>query len=194
MCAMLGLVMTVAVAWCITLANAPWQASTTHHIANELSLDYVDGSQGMRVARQLQAFGKSKLVVDVEPSRGTSFLVEEFGFPLRCLRRVAHFDLPAMSLEDEERVYGSPFPSAGVRIPLASRVVFLPILLRWHGFMVNILSYGSISWMVIAVFSAYKQRLRTRNGRCCHCGYALCELPRCPECGSTPTSCEARSP
>lgn len=54
----------------------------------------------------------------------------------------------------------------------------------WLGYAGNVLIYTSVLWACCASACRVRRAMRIRHGRCEVCGYPLCGLPVCPECGN----------
>ena len=112
----------------------------------------------------------------------------------------------ALILRDEsasgvERAFGWPLPAAywrhdadgtptgGAQLrlpgddPWGKGDRFLPTLPIWRGLILNTVLYAGAWWLLFAVPRHLRRVGRRRRGVCPTCGYAIADLPRCPECG-----------
>jgi hypothetical protein len=61
-----------------------------------------------------------------------------------------------------------------------------PYRVEWLGIVVNSLSYGALSWLIVRGPFKLRRLVRWRSGHCINCGYDLRGGPHdfCPECGA----------
>ena len=192
-CVLLGVVLTVGVAWAATVwlqpptqrqAIAPpehwpiavpadWPAPTTAVVFDPgfasrwLSVRFTrgqtPGSGGWKLAHCYDA-----------------------GWPMLALRHYILVDYPArQSTVFESSHYALQIPA---RISVAPSFWGLPRRLPtkplWIGFVVDTAFFAGFTWLLLFAPSTLRRTIRTRRNRCPSCGYDTRRLDTCPECGA----------
>jgi hypothetical protein len=115
------------------------------------------------------------------------------GFPLPCMRWTpfAAGDLPESGSHNPWHI-GLDLPGKQVINPGVKRALPLRPLL-WPA-AINTAAYTLLAFILLSTFAALRARLRRRRGQCAACGYAVGNLPKCPECGRVTATSPAPDP
>jgi len=100
------------------------------------------------------------------------------------------FPLPFMYwTERHYQLQGDP-RKGGLIVRARTHEWVLPLHVVWIRLIVNIIGVWSALVLIVFVAQRCRIRLRSRHGRCIHCGYdfsglVACENRACPECGNS---------
>lgn len=118
-----------------------------------------------------------------------------FGWPFIALE---HLEVSTFGGNEESKkiqaAFSVRFPNgASLQVPPAlaryatSGSTFLPAHPVFPGFLLNTLLYATLAGTLIQAPFILRRRARIKSGLCPTCGYALAQLPLCPECGTPRT-------
>ena len=190
MCLLLGLALTVAIAWLgVVVLLGPTSARQVPPperwpVARREGWPNPEAAQRFHAGvllRTMTVFGPdSSPYLNVRssgwprPAMASAFVVEpdQSHTPIGgLLRGVALPDAWVVN-----RTWGSLF--------VRYREPRLPLRPTWPGFVLDVAFYWILCWASIFGLGALRRRLRRRRDRCVVCGYDLAGLAACPECGA----------
>jgi hypothetical protein len=193
LCAMVGIVMTVASAWSVQLMRPRTRAlsrvqGSVREWPREVPADWkapyirVDSNEPWSHLVYSAGVGKTERFAGM-PARTIDVVLEEVqvGVPFRCLASWTLSENPPVSLVSASEVHGSMLIRRGLRLPVC------PL---WPGFALNVGCYGLIAWGVWRLPLVMRRRGWRRRGMCVRCGYdrsGILKGAKCPECGCVPS-------
>ena len=217
-CLLLGVLMTVAVAWVVLLAppdplakkhwlghGTDMQGASIRFEADGLKIPPTVGierqlSIGVRDgAFDLWLDGSGQPVEVLSPWIGNGLHrsggrkgVRWSGWPALSMVALNEVDAWArVSSNVVRRGLALPegwLPQSGTAWPVVDTPTTLPLLPHFPGFAIDTAFYAGVSWLLIFAPFALRRALRRRRGRCTECGYELAMLETCPECGASAPS------
>lgn len=206
-CLLLGVVLTVGVAWgCARWALTGRATTTTSHFSEDHRV-MVAVVQGPGFAQYNMAHDRWSLVFIYEMNADPSVEPPWGREPSWVLARDEQLDFdttasvgsgwPLLSLQSSvAHDSASEVAHRSIGIWLESAVHgewVLPAIPMGMGFIVDSAFYASISWVSLFGPLALLRHLRRHRGMCPTCGYDLANLDACPECGDAASSGDGSS-
>lgn len=105
------------------------------------------------------------------PGAFSMFFSTDAGVPFRAMRK--------QSVIVTGRSLTHPW-----HVGLAAGDVQLPIKPIFPGFLINTIFWAAIPYAVLIACRALRARRRAKRGLCIRCGYSIGDFARCPECGA----------
>lgn len=146
-------------------------------------------SSARTIRNQEWGIGYSSITYTSEEKPTGAFQIKAFGIPFPAVCSLSYGPNRVGNVHPELREFGVtqfhevPLPPSVVALLRASNAT-LPTSIHWQWMIVNLLSYWTVSMLIILICRASQRVWRIRHRRCPSCGYQLIELRRCPECGS----------
>ena len=198
-CLLLGVVLTVAVAWGLSLtvqftSSRSISGRPTFVESNDGVFDYAQESRsgGVRM-REWMRFAPDQQEAGNPLVRELEDWAEEFD---------AGWPALALGWQADGMSEGGNVRSGALRIPEwrsnpirgfqwttqtndtpSERFRLVPTRPTMPGFALDALFWGSVSWLLFFAPFTLRRALRARRGRCPACGYDMRGLDACPECG-----------
>lgn len=187
-----------AVSWLLVARQGFKYTTTFDNVPIEITADsdkirkvYCQGWQSLTFVRVVLYFNS----VEARQSGFSGTLVEEAGWPLRCLYRKQTFNYPRGEVDlgprQQQEIFSPRHWVEGIDITkfisttLSARLRFpivLPINIRPLRLIGNIAIFV-VAWTILDLIIA--QCVRSRRAhlrRCIRCGYQIDDLSQCPEC------------
>jgi hypothetical protein len=173
-CLLLGVVLTVWVAWTAMLVPAAhskragaWTAISSRRGTAIASSQHLGATRTMRMVR-LSVQGEVTYSTDIWS-----------GWPADAMGYTLEFGAAPYAVRGALTPPHRLIPKDG----LVRDSHLLPLVPLWPGFVIDTLVYTALCWLLFFSPFTLRRIIRIRRGRCPACGYDMRGLDACPECG-----------